>query len=277
MIQAAIDFLAQNGTQINRFWINRLVKRNNNVIAIQTANLLRKERHNVSEEDLCNYFDTVSIQLEKVPSLFVWNADETRVGIPKKCASPQVIVAKQTRPRTVRVPKERDDNQLTTLTAISAFGDSNPPMFISKSKIFLSEVLIEQQLYHGHDYIIRNSAKTFITEVLFIDWLQTQFIPKTDELRRIIDYGGPIILLVDSHTSYITPRVLAYAASQKIIVIKLVAHSSHVSQPLDLSVFGVFKMLCKREAKTHKMKGEALKIYLAILAFYKATIIPMVR
>jgi hypothetical protein len=81
-IHAAIDFMTQNGTQINQFWINRLVKRNNNVITIQTANLLEK-RHNLSEGDLRDYFDTVSIQLKKVPPLFVWNADGTRVGIPK--------------------------------------------------------------------------------------------------------------------------------------------------------------------------------------------------
>jgi hypothetical protein len=95
-----------------------------------------------------------------------------------------------------------------------------------------------------------------MTDVLFIDSLQTQFIPKNDEFRRKTDYDRPTLVPVDGHTSHITPRVPAYAASQKIIVIKLVAHSSHVSQPLDLCVFGVFKMLYKREAKTHKMKGE---------------------
>jgi hypothetical protein len=36
-------------------------------------------------------------------------------------------------------------------------------------------------------------------------------------------------------------------------------------------------MLYKRETNTHELKGETLKIYRAILAFYKATIIPMVR
>jgi hypothetical protein len=102
---------------------------------------LEKERHNVSEEDLRNYFDTVSIQLERVPSFFVWDAHETRVGISKKFASPQVIVAQQTRARTVTVPKERYDSQLTMLTAISTFGDSTPPMFISKNKTFRSETL----------------------------------------------------------------------------------------------------------------------------------------
>jgi hypothetical protein len=116
-----------------------------------------------------------------------------------------------------------------------------------------------------------------MTKILFIDWLQTQFIPKNDELGRKIDCDGPIILLIDGHTSHITPRVLGYTASQNIIVIKLVAHSSHASRRLDFCVFNVFKMLYKREAKTHKMKGEMLKIYRAILAFYKATIIPMVK
>jgi hypothetical protein len=131
------------------------------------------------------------------------------------------------------------------LTAISAFGDSTPPMFISKNKTFLSEALAEQQFYHDHDYVIRYSAKTFMTEVLFIDWFQTHLIPKNDELRRKKDYDKPLILLVDGHGSHITPGVLPYAASQKIISIKLVAHSSHVRQPVGLCLFSVFKMLYK--------------------------------
>jgi hypothetical protein len=113
--------------------------------------------------------------------------------------------------------------------------------------------------------------------MLFIDWLERQFIPKNDELRRKIKYDGPIILLVDGHASHITSRVLPDAASQRIIVITLVAHSSHVSQPLDLCIFGIFKMLYQRESKTHELKGETLTIYRAILAFYTATIIRMVR
>jgi hypothetical protein len=128
--------MAQNGTQINRFWINRSVKRKNNVFTIQTANLLEKERHNISEEDVRNYFDTVLVQLKKISSLFVCNADETRIGFAKKCLSPQVILVKQTRLRTVIVSKGRNDSQLTMLTAISAFGDSIPPTFISKNKTF---------------------------------------------------------------------------------------------------------------------------------------------
>jgi hypothetical protein len=94
------------------------------------------------------------------------------------------------------------------LTTIYAFGDSTPTMFISKNKNFLSEALAEQQLYYDHDYIIRDSVNTFMTEVLFIDSLQAQFIPKNNELHRKRDYDGPIILLVDGHKSHITAGFL---------------------------------------------------------------------
>jgi hypothetical protein len=56
-----------------------------------------------------------------------------------------------------------------------------------------------------------------------------------------------------------------------------VAHSSHLAQPLDLCVFGLFKIFYRKERQSKGMKGETRKIYRALLAFYKSMIIPMVR
>jgi hypothetical protein len=87
-------------------------------------------------------------------------------------------VAKDTQPGSVTVANERDDNQLTLLTAISAFGDPIPPMFITNNKISNETTLANQQLHHAHHYAMCTADKIFITEVLFIDWPQSQFIPK---------------------------------------------------------------------------------------------------
>jgi hypothetical protein len=57
-------------------------------------------------------------------------------------------------------------------------------MFITNNKTFDEKALADQQRYHGHDYMMRTADKTFITEVLFIDWLQTQFIAKTTNFAR---------------------------------------------------------------------------------------------
>jgi hypothetical protein len=61
------------------------------------------------------------------------------------------------------------------------------------------------------------------------------------------------------------------------IMIRIVAHSSPLAQPLDLCVFGLFQIFYRKERQSKGMKGETRKIYRALLAFYKSTIIPMVR
>jgi hypothetical protein len=76
---------------------------------------------------------------------------------------------------------------------------------------------------------MRSAEKTFMTEVLFIDWLQTQFIPKNDRMRIKVHSDGRLVLLIDGYASHIPPRVVVHAGSQRIILIRSVAHSSHIS------------------------------------------------
>jgi hypothetical protein len=166
-----------NQVQVDRFWVRRFVERNSETLTLQQERLLEKEHHETSEDDLNRYFDAVTIHIQSVSSLFVWNADETQVGISKKYVIPEVIVKEQTRPGTITIAEEHDDSQMTLITGFSAFGYSIPPLFIGKNTIFDAERLAEQSLFHSHDYVMRSAEKTSITEVLFIDWLQTQFIP----------------------------------------------------------------------------------------------------
>jgi hypothetical protein len=149
--------------------------------------------------------------------------------------------------------------------------------FISKLKPFEKALLAIQKLYQDHDYVIRSARGTFITEVLFIDWLDTIFLPRISELRLKFDYDGPSILIVDRRSTHVTPRVIALCGARNVITIRLVAHSSHLAQPLDLCVFGLFKIFYRKERQSQGMKGETRKIYRALLAFCRITIIPTVR
>jgi deoxyinosine 3'endonuclease (endonuclease V) len=67
-----------------------------------------------------------------------------RVGIAKKYVALDVIVVKQTPPGTFIIAEKHAYNQMTLLTGISAFRNSIPPLFISKSKTFEAERLDEQ-------------------------------------------------------------------------------------------------------------------------------------
>jgi hypothetical protein len=97
-------------------------------LCFQKAGVLEKDRHDVSPDEVRSYFDAVAGQLKAIPSPFVWNVDETRVGCSKRIEHPEVIVAANRKPGSVTVREDRDDAQLTLLTAISAFGDSTCPL-----------------------------------------------------------------------------------------------------------------------------------------------------
>jgi hypothetical protein len=131
-------------------------------LCFQKARVLEKDRHDVSPDEVRSYFDTMAGQLKAIPSPFVRNVDETRVGCPQRIAQPEVIVATHTRPGSITIPQERDDARVTLLTAISAFGDSTCPFFISKLKTFEKALLAAQKLYEGHDYAIRSAPRTFV-------------------------------------------------------------------------------------------------------------------
>jgi hypothetical protein len=62
-VQDAIDFRHDNRVQVDKFWVRRFVERNSETLALQHARLLKKERHEISEDDLNRYFDAVTIQL----------------------------------------------------------------------------------------------------------------------------------------------------------------------------------------------------------------------
>jgi hypothetical protein len=166
---------------------------------------------------------------------------------------------------------------LTLITAISAFCDATIRTFISKNKIFDKVSLAAQQLFERYCDTIRTADQIFITEVLFIDWLQNVFLPRVSHIRERTKCQGKMVLILDDRATHVTLRVIASAGSQRLSLIRLVPHSSHVAQPLDLCVFGLFETIYYKERKSKAMKGETEKMYRALFGFYKGTVIPMVR
>jgi hypothetical protein len=205
-----------------------------NRLCLQTAKVFDKDQLDVSPDDINQYFETLSVQIRSISSIFVWNADETRVGCPEKRFPPEVIVAISRKPGTLAIPEVRDNEQLTLLTPISAFGDSTHLLYISKLKTFEKMLPAAQRLYSGDDHVIRSAPKTFIMEILFTDWLQNIFLPRISEFQTKFTHDGLILLVFDGHSAHMTVRVITLCAARKIILIRLGPHSSHLAQPLEL-------------------------------------------
>jgi len=75
---------------------------------------------------------------------------------------------------------------------------------------------------------------------IFLEWFQSVFIPGADKYRPI-GYNGPLFLILDGHTSHTSYEVIKAARDNNVELIRLPSHSTHMLQPLDLSVFGPLK------------------------------------
>jgi hypothetical protein len=248
-VEDVIDHMRGAGKEVDRFWVKRFVERNTEKLALRRTVFIEEDRYNVNSNDIKAYCDCCRSQLAAVPSPFISNAHETRVGARKEQHGPRAIVFAQTRPGHIIVPEICDDSQLRRLAAVSAFGDPIPPFFVSSNKTFEKKRLADFKLYEWHDHTTRTAPKTLMTEVLLDDWLKTFFFSWMKPRQQRPQHEGPVVLLLNGHAPHVIPQVLAYPVSQRIIIIQRVAHSLRETLLLDLSVFGIFKLLCKKKTK----------------------------
>ena len=64
----------------------------------------------------------------------------------------------------------------------------------------------------------------------------------------------PTLVLFDGHKSHITLTLAEWARRYNIILFILPPHSSHVTQPLDVAVFGPFKAIYYSECQAYMKK-----------------------
>ena len=76
-----------------------------------------------------------------------------------------------------------------------------------------------------------------MNDQIFELYMKEVFLPWTASFRA----SKRLFLLFDNFGSHVTPAVLKLAAKNNIVVVGLPAHSSHILQPLDVSVCGPLK------------------------------------
>jgi hypothetical protein len=74
---------------------------------------------------------------------------------------------------------------------------------------------VAQKLSKSHDYATQLAPKTFITNILFIDWLEAIFLLHIAEFRAKFANDGPAIVVVDVHSIHVTPRVIELCGDRK--------------------------------------------------------------
>ena len=142
------------------------------------------------------------------------------------------------------VEKMEGSRELITIVGCTYADNSMlPPMVIYKGK----------GLYRGwftgvddQDAEFAHSAKGYMTDKLAIEWLQA-FDTVTKEHKR----GQPRFLLMDSHCTHCSLKMIRYAVENNIIMMSYPGNSTHLLQPLDVCLFSSLQLAYKKAVAEH--------------------------
>ncbi|KAI7968275.1 hypothetical protein EIK77_010445 [Talaromyces pinophilus] len=126
---------------------------------------------------------------------------------------------------------------VTVVECVRSTGTVVPPLIIFKSGSNQAE-------WYKHpilppDWSITHSPNGWTSDELGLQWLERIFEPYT----RPSTVGAKRLLILDGHSSHLTPGFDQACERGNIIACCMPPHSSHILQPLDVGVFSVLKRL----------------------------------
>jgi len=219
-------------------WIDKLRSRYPELKGAYTRQLESARIVGSSYTIIAAYFDALStlfLENSYLPD-DIHNFDESGFAIGTSISTRVLTNTKQKRPRKV-VPGRQE--WITAIECISATGKALPPLVIYKGG------------YNNTGWIpastplnwrFSTSINGWTSDLHGYVWLTTIFNPET---KPSTDRHR--LLLTDGHSSHLTAKFIAYCLKNTIDLVVLPPHSTHILQPLDVTIFSPLKTYLTQE------------------------------
>lgn len=171
----------------------------------------------------------------------IWNCDETGLMFVTTTGS-KIVTSVGKKFVYRRVYAERGTTT-TVLACANAAGKSGPLLIIFKG---VQNIPALKTGAHC-DAMVEVTPKGWINSELFLRWMQ-KFIESLPPAR-------PVLLVMDSHASHLSPEALQMAEDNRIILLTFPSHTTHVLQPLDVSVYRSLKVAWSSELDMQMRKN----------------------
>jgi hypothetical protein len=236
---AANSILQARGDQpVSAKWTTRFLTRHHDKLRVKRDSPKELKRA-IAEDpveiekwytDYKGKLDRCGIQPEDL-----WNADESgfRIGIGCK---QHVVVHVDRRNKRISTPKDTERELVTLLECVNAAGDVIPPLVILKSgsRSFMEDWFRQTSL--DDDTLVGVSETAYTNDELALEWIK-----HFHRFSALKQRGEWRMLLLDGHDSHHTFEFLDFCRQKKILVFFLRPHTTHILQPLDVSVFQPYK------------------------------------
>ena len=220
-------------TPIGLQWISRFLSRHPELASVMTRRIDAPRIKDASLEALRKWFE----ELNRVMKEFgiewrnIYNMDESGFAIGDVEATKRVINANI---RQQFQAKPGRQEWVTSVECICADGTAISPLIIFRGKS-LQQQYIPVGL--NTNWVLSCNTKGWTSNEHGIQWLRLCFEPNTREKAN----NAPRLLICDGHDSHITGEFIGHCMDNNILLMILPPHSSHLTQPLDVEVFGPLK------------------------------------
>lgn len=239
-----IEGFSKTTNSAGRKWARGFLSRYQNLTTKKAKNLSRQRAicaHPMAIETWFGYYQSQLKKLGITDPKYIWNGDETGVqNVPREVR----VVGVKGVPTWQMVSSEQGQTT-TILTFVSGAGSVCPPMVIHKgSRIQTCWKNVNKPV--GVDVVC--SDRGYITKERFSEYGVT-FI---QHLKKNNLLGSPHLLIFDSHPSHVyNLDFLELMLANKVTVLTIPAHTSHIVQPLDHSPFAQFKQNWEKELRDY--------------------------
>jgi hypothetical protein len=219
------------------------------VVAPQKLGMARAKA--ASKENIGNYFQ----ELEKVliennllnaPER-IFNVDES--GLSTEHSPPKIVCDKDTVAQAITSPRTKN---ITIIGAANAVGNHVPPFYIFSGKRW-SDDLLDGALPGSSGGM---SDSGWINRGLFERYLSEHFSKHV----KLDKTGPPTLILYDGHKSHLSLTLTEWAKENNVVLFVLPPHSSHLTQPLDVGVFGPLKKYYSHECHSYMHSNPGVSV-----------------
>ncbi|XP_076151795.1 uncharacterized protein LOC143134943 [Alosa pseudoharengus] len=164
----------------------------------------------------------------------IYNCDETGFG--DKGHSRQRVLCRKGQ-RHVYAQQVTTRDHVTVHCCANAAGESIPPFIIFQGCLRSTAYSLEGPT----NALYGVSERGYMDSDLFVKWLG-HFVRHARQER-------PLLLFMDQHEAHVGKGVVDFCRANRIEVVCLPAHTTHVLQPLDVAVYGSLKAAFSRLAQ----------------------------
>ncbi|ETV77665.1 hypothetical protein H257_08556 [Aphanomyces astaci] len=229
-------------------WYQKFLARHDQ-LKTKKSNVLSKSRHGVYENAVTAFYEELFDALTHVnmDPKRVFNMDETSFS-PSKAAT-KVVVHRST--QHVYVEESTASAHVTIVACVGADGSKIPPLFILPGDRVTTGAC-DSLVIPGAT--VTTSEKGWSNSYICRKWLTMldSAIPASTP--------RPILLILDGCFSHYSTYIYDEAARVSILLVFLPANSTHMFQPLDVTVFRPFKQAIRREIANNMWNDVATSI-----------------